>query len=231
MVPANCAEAQATGIIEPFIDVRLSAPVPGIITTRHFREGTAVKQGAVLLELDNNLDRLEVERRKVVRDQKREEYESTKKLFSLTKGISKEELDKKEADYRVAAVEHDMAVEQLRRRQVLAPNDGVITEITLEIGESCQPYEPLVRLVDTRQCYLVADIEPAEGSLLKVDQKVTLEVDLGGGKTAVVPGTVVFVSPVIDPASGFQKLKVLFENRDGMVRPGLTGSLLPSNRG
>lgn len=184
-----------------------------------------VKEGSVLLELDSNLEQLEVERRRIVRDQKRADFEATQKLFSATKGVSKEEVEKKEAEYRVASVEGEMAAEQLRRRQVLAPHAGVITEIMLEVGEACQAYEPLIRVVDTRRCYLVTNVEARQGSRLKAGQKLTLEIDLGEGKTTV-PGTIVFLSPLVDAASGLQKVKIIFENKDGKVRPGLTGIIL-----
>jgi RND family efflux transporter MFP subunit len=228
-LPLEAADVQATGIIKPFIDVALSASVPGILVSRKCQEGDQVKQGDVLLELDSSIERLEVERRKVVRDQKRDDFEGTKKLYGTTKGISKDELDKKEAEYRVAAVEYDMAVEQLRRRQVIAPHTGVITEILVEVGEACQPYESLIRLADTRQCYFLVNIEPSECGQFAVNQQVMLELDAGKGKE-VVPGKIVFVSPVVDPGSGLQRMKMLFENKDGKVRPGLTGVMLSSKR-
>ena len=219
------AQVQATGIVEPFIKVTLSAPVSGIVTSRKFQEGDSIKAGDVLLELDSNLERLEMERRKVVRDQKRSDFQGTKKLYGTTKGISKEEMDKQEAEYRVAELEYDMAVEQLRRRQIIAPHSGVINEIKLEVGESCQPYEPLIQLVDTRQCYLVANIEASQGGLLKQDKTVKLKIDLGSGNTEA-SGKIIFLSPVVDPASGLQKIKILFENKDAIIRPGLTGVML-----
>jgi RND family efflux transporter MFP subunit len=224
-IPNHAAETPATGIVLPFLDVRLSAPVPGIITARKFEEGAQVEAGAVLLELDNNLERLDVERRKVVRDQKQAEFESTKKLFSSTKGVSKDELDTKEAEYRVAVVEYEMAAEQLRRRQVVAPNAGVITQILLEVGEACAAYQALIQVVDTRQCFLVASMEASQGSRLKKDQAVRLEIDLGGAKS-IIPGKVYFISPLVDPASGLQRVKILFDNKDGRIRPGLTGVML-----
>jgi RND family efflux transporter MFP subunit len=226
----RAAEVQATGIVEPFLDITMSAPVAGIVTTRKFEEGATVSAGAVLLELDSNLERLEVERRRVVRDQKRLEFEGTKKLFSTTKGVSQEELNTKEAEFRVAEVEHDMAVEQLRRRQLIAPHAGVITEIALEVGEACAAYQALIQVVDTSRCYLVASMEASQGSRLKRDQNVRLEIDLGGGKE-VVPGKVFFVSPLVDPASGLQKVKILFENKEGRIRPGLTGVVLSETQG
>jgi RND family efflux transporter MFP subunit len=224
-ISTRAADVPTTGIVLPVLDVTLSAPVPGIVTSRKFQEGDAVKAGDVLMELDNNLERLEVERRKIVRDQKRADFDRTKNLFSATKGVSKEEVDLRESEYKVAVAEHDIAAEQLRRREVIAPNGGVITQIMLEVGEACAAYQALIHLVDTRQCYLLASIEAVQGAKLKRDQDVTVEIDLGDGK-ATAPGKVFFISPLVDPASGLQKLKILFDNKDGKIRPGLTGIIL-----
>ena len=224
-VPLGAAETVATGIIQPFIDVRLSAAVPGIVTARNVKEGDRVKAGDVLLELDNRLERLEVERRRLVRDQKRDVYEGTKKLFGTTKGVSKEELATNEAEFKVAAVEHDMALEALRRRQVITPHPGEITEIQIEVGEACQEHQPLIRLVDTSRCYFVTNLEAAQRNRFKPGQIVTLEVDTGDDR-AIVQGTVSFLSPVVDPASGLTTMKVLIDNPDGRIRPGLTGGVL-----
>lgn len=216
--------APFTGITEPILDVYLSAPVPGIITSRKFKEGDFVKEGDILMELDNKLEELEVERRKLVRDQKWSDFDGTQKLFKSTKGIAKEEVDKKEAEYKVALVEHGMAAEQLRRRQLIAPLAGTITEIALEVGEACQPYQALVRVVDTRRCYFVTNIEAKQAAGLKIDQTARLEVDTGT-VPAEIGGKIIFISPVVDPASGLQRIKVLFDNADGKIRPGVSGRM------
>jgi len=222
---AHGADSPAViGITEPFLDVTLSTAVPGIVTTRKFREGDFVKDGDVILELDKKLEELEVERRKLVRDQKWSDFDGTQKLFKTSKGVSKEEVEKKEAEYKIAAVEHDMAVEQLRRRQVISPLSGTISEIVLEAGESCQPYQALVHVVDTRRCYFITHVEAQQAARLKLDQAMRLVIDTGAGPVSL-PGKVVFLSPVVDSASGLQKVKVLFDNSDGKVRPGVSGKM------
>lgn len=220
----------ATGIIQPFIDARLSASASGIVTLRNCKEGDRVKEGDVLLELNNSLERLEVDRRRIVRDQKRKVFESTKKLFGTSKGVSKEEMETSEMEFNVAAVEHDMAVEALRRKRVVAPHAAEIVEIRIEVGESCQEHQPVIRVVDNTQCYFVTNLEPAQRNRFKNDQKVRLEVELGDGR-AVVEGKVVFLSPVVDAASGLTVLKILIDNKDGRIRPGLTGVVLADNQG
>ena len=52
-----------------------------------------------------------------------------------------------------------------------------------------------------------------------------VEIEDGEGKIRI-DGSVVFISPVVDSSSGLQKIKVLFENPDGKIRPGLSGRIL-----
>jgi len=212
------------GITEPFLDVTLSASVAGIITAEKFKEGDFVKEGDVILDLDKKLEELETVRRKLVMDNKKVDYDATEQLFKSTKAVSGEEREKKEVEYRIAVVEHDMAAEQLKRRSVLSPLSGTITEMMLDVGEACQPYQPLVRVVDVRRVYFVANLEAKTAALLKAGQQVNLAIDTGGAAQPI-QGTISFLSPVADPASGLLKLKVLFENPEGKIRPGLAGRL------
>jgi RND family efflux transporter MFP subunit len=210
------------------VDVLLSAPVPGILTAQHFREGDFVKQGQVILELDKRLEELEVLRRKLVVDIRKMDLDATRTLFEKTTSVPKEELAKKEADYRVAVVEYDMAGEQLKRRLVVAPFDGVITQMPLDVGEATEAYQPLIRLVDSRQCRFECNLEASDAVTLRLDQRVRLRLDTGA-EPVTVEGTVVFLSPVADKASGLINMKVLFDNASGALRPGLSGQLLLFN--
>jgi RND family efflux transporter MFP subunit len=213
------------GITESLLEVSLSSSVAGIITREPFREGDFVKSGAALVELDRKLEELEAERRKLIVNARQHDFEATQALYARTKGTSKEELEKKETEYRVAVVEYETALEQLRKRYVAAPFDGHITQILLHPGEACQPYQPVVRMVDTRHCFFVSDMEARLAGSLKTNQTVKLEIATGAAPVKV-DGRVTFLSPIADPASGLVKVKVLFPNLDGQVRPGLAGHLL-----
>jgi RND family efflux transporter MFP subunit len=215
----------AHGITEPINDVTLSAPLAGVIGARLAKEGDTVKQGAPIIELDKKLEELELERRKLVMNQRKTDLDATLALFEKKAiSISREEMDKRKGEHDIAAVEYELAKEQLRKRQIIAPFEGAVTDLFLEVGESCQSQQALVRLVDTRRCYFVANVEARAGHSLKSGQPVKLEVD-SGATSVPVTGTVFFVSPVVDAASGLMKVKVIFENADGKIRPGVAGRL------
>jgi RND family efflux transporter MFP subunit len=210
-----------TGVTEPFFDVSLSAPVSGIINTQCFKEGQSVKKGDVLVELDKRLEELELARRKAVMDRAKTDLDSTRVLVTTTKSVSQEELGKKETDYNVAAAEYGIAAEQLARRQICAPFSGAISEILLQPGSACAPYQPIIRLVDTSRCYFVGHLEGKLVSALRLNDEVKIEVEAAGTVTAKIS----YIAPVVDPASGLAKVKAIIENPEGRIRPGVAGRM------
>lgn len=217
-------ERWVAGITEPIFDVMLSSQAAGTLTTNFFREGDFVHKGQVLLELDKRLEELNVARRKIVLDTLKTDWEGTRQLYDATKSVSRDDLVKKETEYKVAEVDYQTAVEQLRRRQIISPIEGYIAEIIPHLGEDCKAQDPVVRVVDTRRCYFICNVEAKRAGGLKSGQSVNLSIEVG---VAMVPveGRIWFVSPVVDPASGLLKVKVVFDNPDARIHPGVTGKM------
>ena len=213
------------GITEAIKDVTLSAPSAGIIALRPVKEGDFVQAGTILLELDKELEILEVTRRKSVLDLRTTDMENSKKLFEKTISLSREEMDKQITEHAVAQAEYELAREQLKRRHLAAPFEGTVAALLLDVGESCPAQQPLVRLVDTRKCYFICNVEARPGYTLRAGQTVRLEIE-AGQEPVLFTGTVFFISPVVDPASGLMRVKVVFENPEGKIRPGVAGRML-----
>lgn len=217
----HAAEKSIAGITQPVLDVMLSAPVQGTVTLTPVKEGDEAGEGQVILELDSKLEALEVERRAAVVEFNRADLEATRVLLKKTKAVSKEELEKKTMEYTVSVAEHGIAQEQLRRRKIIAPFAGSVMELFLQPGASCEPFQPLVRLVDTKRCYFVGYLEANTLANLKLGQAVKVEV---AGQS--VPAAMAFIAPVVDSASGLTKVKAIFENPQGAIRPGVAARLL-----
>lgn len=245
------AQTTVSGVTEPFQDVILSAPAAGTVEKRLVKEGEPIKAGQVLIELKKRQEELEVKRRKVIADSKAElegaearvktskaDLESTRKLFAATKSISKDDLDKKELEYQLSVaeaerlkvaeerevLEAEMAVQLLKDRSITSPLTGYAVEIFRDVGEDCKAQEPLMRVVDTRQFYFVANVDAKAGYNLKNGDAVQLQIE-AGSKMVPVTGKVSFVSPVVDAASGLLTVKVLCENANGQIKPGVAGTM------
>ena len=222
LAPLRAQTLQISGITEPYLDVTLGLADAGIIRNQYFKEGDRVKQGDVILELDKNLEKLEVERRKAIMDQDKMIHDSTQELSETTKSVSKEDLIKAESDYEVATADYQIAVQQLADRRLVAPFSGAITEVLLKPGAAVAPYQPLVRLVDISRCYFVGHVDGSAASRLRLDQPVKIEMD--GGQT--VEGKICYISPVVGAASGLARIKAIFDNSGGEIRPGLAARMM-----
>lgn len=218
-------------LTEPVGDVVLSARVAGQVAKIHYQEGDFVPEGGVILELEQRTELLEVQRRQVQWETLQGELERSELLFRTGSSIPREELERKRGEVEVARVEHEQAKEMLDRRRITAPFAGTITQLPVKVGEYCDLAKPVVRMVDSREFHAIGSADPARAAHLKVDQPIEIEIAAGAG-AVVVPGRVVFVSPVVDPASGLMRVKARFVNPNNQVRPGLAGALrIPSPDG
>jgi membrane fusion protein, multidrug efflux system len=223
---ATAAERSfVTGISEATYVGNLAASVPGIVSVWKVKEGDAVNTNDTIVELDNQLERLESDRRRLVMENRKTDFNALQTLVKKASiSIKKEELEKAETEYKIALAEYEIAVEQLRKRSVLSPRAGVIVKITRQVGEACEPYQPLVRLVDPRQCRFTTGLEPKATEKLVKDQTVELEFETGG-KPVTIHGKIEFLSPEVHAASGLQEVRVLFDNTANTIRPGIAGKM------
>ena len=244
--------ASFPGITEPLKQSTISAMVPGRIAAIYYKEGMPVKKGAMILDLEKEEEEIEVARRKLIADSKTElnsaeyqvntlkqDYEATKKIFETTQSVSEEEVWKKDLEYKMAKaelerlrisetreeLEYQIALVRLKQKQITAPFDGIVVKLFLQASESCKGQEPLVRVVNTSKCRFIAYVDAAASQRLVEGGKVDLR--LGGrASPVVIPGVLDFVAPVIDPSSGLREVKAVFQNLEGKVQPGISGTML-----
>lgn len=241
------------GITEASRDIALGLAVPGRVAGIDVKAGQWVEKGQRLLYLDNRLEELEVERRKLqwqatfeldaarLRQKVlKSQLESSRRLYNSTQSISREALEQQEMDYALAQtdvqrlelaeqrekIEYQLAQEQLARRVLVAPASGIINKIELDVSESAEANQQLIHLVDTSTSYFIAHIEQHHGSH-RLQQGDTVTVRLQqSGEAVEVQGQVEFFSPIVDPASGLRELKIAFTNTQQPILPGVAGELL-----
>jgi len=214
-----------TGVTEPVKDVTLAFPIVGVVGARPLEEGAIVRKDQVVIELDKQLEELDLERKRLARELAASELERLKSLAQRNAiSPSKEEIEKKRSEFEIARVDHELAAAVLKRRQLTSPIEGQVAQFYKDVGEKCEDQQPVVRIVDTRRCNLVANLEPRVAQTLRSGQKVRVEVQVGESPVAV-EATVIYLSPVADAASGLLRIKAVFENPEGRIRPGVAGRI------
>lgn len=246
------AAASFDGVTEPINQAKIGFTVPGKIDRIWVKEGAFVRKGDTLVnlvkteeELRSRITKITAEdssgvvSARVKMDTYEKDWQVTKKLFETSNSVSAEQLWEKEMNYRVAkaeweaarvskakdSLEHRMARAQLKKQYLIAPFDGEIVSISKNNSESVEALEPIVEIADVRTCRMTAYIIVGKTSRLKVGQGVKLILN-GSTRGREKQGTVEFVSPVVDKASLLRTVKVIFDNSNHSVEPGVTGKIV-----
>ena len=230
-------------------DLQLALPITGRIAEMRVREGSVVQAGEVLLHLDRVAEQLDVERRHVQwqgqaeivtararKDTAEAQVMAARQIFKSSQGISREDLENRELVYATTISELERlkmvkemerldyltARENLDRRSLRAPTGGIIAKLIKQAGESVQANEPAIRLCDLSRILFVVNVPSDRSERLRLGAIVDLTVGYGGTKTK---GRLIFVSPVVDPASGLREIKLELLKPAPDVRPGVPASL------
>lgn len=243
---------RAEGLVEAVFDAALSPQVSGIVAFNAVEEGDWVEPGQLLVQLRDDIEALEVHRRKLILDSTVEleavrkqrallerDIASTRSLFQSTGTVSQDELELKQLEFDLAhaelerleqsevreEIEYRMAVEQQAMRKLVAPAAGEVSRLLIDPGEYISPEQPLLRLVDPRKCTFVCNLPANQVARVTLGQAYPLEFNQNS-ESLRIQGQMVFVSSVADAASGLRMVKLEFDNPELLVSPGIRGWLL-----
>ncbi len=128
------------------------------------------------------------------------------------------------AERNVAASDYDAAVAERRRLELLlaeaevrSPIAGVVGSRGIEPGEKATTETLLFSIFSAETVYAQADV--AEKDLASVRPGLSAEVGIDG--LPPMKGAVKLVSPSLDPRTKSARVKVLLDNRDGKLVPGM----------
>jgi macrolide-specific efflux system membrane fusion protein len=115
--------------------------------------------------------------------------------------------------------EFTAAQAEVTRRRIVAPFDGVIVQVYVRKGEWVKPGQQALRIVNVDRLKAEGFIAAEQAAADLVGKTVTLSLEQGSQRTAF-DGTIVFVSPEVDPITGQVRVWAEIDNRDGRLRPG-----------
>lgn len=217
------ADLPFDGIILPFKEVVVAAPVQSTIDSIAFKEGDRIKAGDTLAQLYARIEELDMLRAKAALEKREFDFKSSNNLFA-EKIISEDEALKNKIELELARLQYEQAAELFNQRTVRAPISGLVVEKLREVGESVTATQPMFRLVDISQVYVMFYVRAEDLSKLKLEDDVEIATTLSG-TTHRLRGKVDFIDPRVDAASGLLRVKVLAANPDDAIKPGLRASV------
>lgn len=218
--------------------------VSGLIQARRFEEGSIVRQGQTLYEIDPSLHRAAVaqaqanlanaQANRAAAEAKAERY---KPLVEI-EAVSKQDYTDAVAAARQAAAQVEQARAALQSARISLGYTRVPAPIGGRVGRSLVTTGALVTNGQTNPLTTIArldpmfvDIQQSSADLLTLRSRLAgagalpsgaaVQLILEDGSVYPVPGQVEFTEPLVDPATGTVTLRARFPNPQNVLLPGM----------
>ncbi|HKI61162.1 MAG TPA: efflux RND transporter periplasmic adaptor subunit [Mariprofundaceae bacterium] len=127
----------------------------------------------------------------------------------------------------------DVAEHQIRELQrthkvrknmhIHAPAAGVVTNIGVREGAHVTPQSEMYQIADLSRVWVLADLYEYEISWVKTGDEARLRIQSLPGRDFI--GRITYIYPYLDPKTRTNKVRIEFDNADGLLKPDMFGDV------
>ncbi|MCL4181393.1 MAG: efflux RND transporter periplasmic adaptor subunit [Verrucomicrobia bacterium] len=208
---------KGTANLEAEAEVKVFARTSNRVTELLVEEGLTVEKGAVLLRLEDDLQRTQVSKAEVRLEKATQEFQRQKALFDQ-KLISEQMFHDAQFDLKQLELALEDARRELEYTVVRAPIAGTISRRLVKYGDLVNVNQHLFDIVDFESMVARVYVPERELALLEVGQLARVTATAAGPR--VYRARVERIAPVVESKTGLVKITVAFEEI-GALRPGM----------
>ena len=202
------------GTLEGEEHTKVSGLLSDNIAKINVKVGDKVKKGDIIAEFETDSPSAQYGQTKLSFEMAEKSYNRMKKVFEAG-GISQQELDNVETQYKVAKENLNSVAQMVK---VEAPISGTITSVPVDKGDKVNPGDTICEIVATKQLKTTINVDEADYFKFKKGQKATIEWE--AVPDTEVEAVVSKVSISADPSTrGFQ-VEVVVDNSLNVLKPG-----------
>ena len=199
----------ALGRLQAKQSVDLAPSVTEKIVAINFTEGQIVKKGQLLIELDAQEEKAQLEEAKALAGEAQRQYQRVKDIEN--KGsVTQSMIDEKYRQWQTAQAQIKVIEARLADRQILAPFDGQLGLSQYSVGALVTPANKIVGLDDTSEMYLDLFIATRYLPQLKMGLPISLSTPAFANQT--FSGKIIAISPRLEADLRLVKVRALIAN-------------------
>ena len=210
--------------------IDLCAMENGYLEAISVREGQAVKKGDVMFKTVQTIFQAKLDAENAEAKLASLELKNTKKLFE-TKVVSQNEVLLLEAKLAHAQAKAELAGAELNFTNIKAPFDGIIDRLHKQLGSLIKEGDILTTLYDNRVMWVYFNVPEAKyleymAVVDKNKDRGQIELMLADGNKFSQAGKIGAIEARFNNETGNIAFRADFENPDGLLRHGQTGTVL-----
>lgn len=218
-------EALAIGTLVAAKSVVITPEIVGHVEKIFFQDGSFVKQGTPLIQLDDASARAQWISAKANLAYSEADYK--RKAWLEKKGaIARQAIEQAEADLKEKKAIAEEKQIALDKNLLRAPFDGVMGKCGVNVGDYVTVGQNIVRITDTHHLRVEYSVSEKYLPELKQGQAISLTASAYPGKTFV--GTLAFISPTINSEERTIALYAEVPNEHSQLKPGMFVNVVQS---
>lgn len=207
------------GTVEAFEDIDLAAPTGGTVAWIGVKEGDRIEAGRALLKLDMG------QQEAVLREAQTNLALAEGNREDMVKLFESNIISRSERDEAIGLALRARALAEAQEARVNdgridAPISGVVDRLTVDEGEHINPGQTVMKIVDVDRIKVVLNVPEKDIHQIRTGQPVRLSTQEAGA-TYDFQGTIDYVAMTADPVSRTYPVKVVAENPEHRLRPGM----------
>jgi membrane fusion protein, multidrug efflux system len=206
------------GTVEAYHDIDVAARMGGTVERIGFEEGDKIEKGDKLLQLDVAAIKSQVAKAETAMELAEQKFKRTKDLFEK-KVASRDAFDDADASLKTSKSALEESLVSLEYGTLYSPVSGFLDRRDIDPGEHIESGKTIMKIVDIDKVRIIFNIPEKDILYFKKGQEV--KIIASNGKERGFPGTVEFVALTAEPVSRTYPLKVVVENSDHHLRPGM----------
>lgn len=204
---------QITGTIQAEESVDLRAEMSGKITKVFFKEGTYVKQGDLLVKINDEELRAQFNR-SIARLKLAEEQEYRQRILLKKEAISQQEYDIINTELQSMRAESELLKAQLAKTEIKAPFSGHIGLRMISVGDYISPTSTITKIVKDDYVKITFSIPEKYASHMKPNAEIIFSTD---GSTKKNRASVYAMEPSIDENTRTLSIRAIAKNTGNLI--------------
>jgi membrane fusion protein, multidrug efflux system len=228
------------GHTSPYRIAEIRPQVNGLILKRLFTEGSDVKEGQELYQIDPAPFQAALDNAKAALGRAEANVPAIQsrvdryKQALADKAVSQQDFDDADAALKQAEAALETARINLNYTHIVSPISGRIGKSTVTDGAIVTAYQPMVLATIQQLNPIYVDVPQSATDLLRLEQRLkagqikragtnvnTVRLILPDGSHYSLEGTLAFRDISVDPTTGSVILRMLFPNPDGVLLPSM----------
>lgn len=212
-------DAQSVGTLRSRQSVTLRPEVAGRIVQIAVPDGARVRKGQLLVQMDDTLQKAELSQAQAQLSIARANLKRNEELVAQA-FVAQRVLDESRAALQVAEAQVSLAQARLARMRVVAPFDGAVGLININLGEYVKDGADLINLEDTSQLTVDFRLPERYQGLVAAGQPVQVQLDALPGQS--FQARIQAVDPLLDANGRSIAVRAVLPSTAGKdLRPGM----------